>query len=634
MQPQGPGREFAEPASWGPGHPGDGPDPQGTPPQRAGQPWGPPPEVPDRRPAGDPRAQQPWPGGPPQQPGAPGWAGESAERARGPWATPPGSPAGSGEAGGGTYGRASVPLNTAPPTAAGPAESGPADQTQPVSGIGDGSRGGAGAAGVAPSPDAGASAWTSDGDRPVEAVPPGRARTKWVPVLSILVILVMIGGVLALVRPGPVKNLFSGSATASATGGLGPDPKPTPVLAGASGGGKELSPDAVKAALDPLVQSKALGTEVHVAVLDPANSQVLYAENADVPITPASTTKILTAVTALATRGPAYRISTRAVAGRSPGEVVLVGGGDPTLSIDGKSIYPGVARLDQLAAQVKKSLGGTRPTKVLIDTTLFEGPDTGLGWDGDVIPSGQVSRIQSLMVNGGRLKPTHTEGGDPRSSNPALSAGKAFAKLLGVPSSGVEHGTAAKSAKQLGVVQAPPLVQITDWMLQESDNTIAELVGRQVALAAGKPATFDDTSQAMLDKLKALGLPTDEYDLYDASGLSRHDGISPVLLTQTLALAATGKVPALSGLFDGLPVAGWSGTLANRFRTPTDNQFGEGVVRAKTGSLSGVNTMSGELVTKDGRLLVFAIMASGGASAAEAKQAIDQVPARLVACGC
>ena len=463
---------------------------------------------------------------------------------------------------------------------------------------------------------------------------PGKIRTKLVPVLSILVILVIVGGLVAIIRPSLVKGLFGGGTTASSTGGLGPDPKPTPVLAGAAGGGKELEPDAVKAALDPLVQSKALGTEVHVAVLDPANNQVLYAENADVPITPASTTKILTAVTALAARGPAYRISTRVMAGSSPGEVVLVGGGDPTLAIDSRSIYPGVARLDQLAAQVKKSLGGTRPTKVLIDTTLFDGPETGLGWDGDVIPSGQVSRIQSLMVNGGRLKPVHNESGDPRSSNPALSAGKAFAKLLGVPSTEVEHGEASKSAKQLGVVQSPPMVQITDWMLQESDNTIAELVGRQVALAAGKTADFDNTSAAMIQKIKDLGLPSDEGDLYDASGLSRHDGISPVLLTQTLALAASGQQPALTGLFDGLPVAGWSGTLASRFLKPSDNQIGQGIVRAKTGSLSGVNTMSGDLVTKDGRLLVFAIMAKGGSNSSEAKQALDTVPARLVACGC
>jgi D-alanyl-D-alanine carboxypeptidase/D-alanyl-D-alanine-endopeptidase (penicillin-binding protein 4) len=246
------------------------------------------------------------------------------------------------------------------------------------------------------------------------------------------------------------------------------------------------------------------------------------------------------------------------------------------------------------------------------------------------------------MINGGRDDPVHNEaGGDPRSADPALAAGKAFAKLLGVPVGTVKRGTAPKVSAsaptvgaRLGVVQSPPLVQITDWMLQESDNTIAEVLGRQVALAAGKPATFDNTSAAMLDKLRDLGLPADEGDLYDASGLSRHDGISPTLLTQALALAASGRQPALTGIFSGLPVAGWSGTLADRFVKPSGNKVGQGVVRAKTGTLSGVNTMAGELVTKDGRLLVFAIMASGSSNALLAKAALDKVPARLVACGC
>jgi D-alanyl-D-alanine carboxypeptidase/D-alanyl-D-alanine-endopeptidase (penicillin-binding protein 4) len=282
-----------------------------------------------------------------------------------------------------------------------------------------------------------------------------------------------------------------------------------------------------------------------------------------------------------------------------------------------------------------------------VDTSLFSGPETGLGWDaGNISPGGQVSRIQSLMTNGGRVKPIHNEGGgDPRSADPAIAAGKAFAKLLGVPVGTVKRGTAPKASAsasaapaaagaRLGVAQSPPLVQITDWMLQESDNTIAEVLGRQVALAAGKPASFDNTSQATLDKLRDLGLPADEGDLYDASGLSRHDGISPALLAQTLALAASGRQPALSGVFSGLPVAGWSGTLADRFAKPSGNKVGQGVVRAKTGTLSGVNTMAGELVTRDGRLLVFAIMASGSSNAFLAKAALDKVPARLVACGC
>jgi D-alanyl-D-alanine carboxypeptidase/D-alanyl-D-alanine-endopeptidase (penicillin-binding protein 4) len=393
--------------------------------------------------------------------------------------------------------------------------------------------------------------------------------------------------------------------------------------------------------LDPLVRSRALGTKVHVAVQDVASDEVLYSRNAEMMTTPASTTKLLTAAAALAKLGPAYRLATRAVAGAEPGVVVLVGGGDATLSVGKDGQFPGAARLDQLAAQVKKALGGTAPTRVLVDTSLFTGPETAVGWSaGDISPGGQVSRIQALMTNAGRIKPVHHEyGGDPRYGDPAISAGKAFARLLGVPASTVQRGRAPEKAAsaagaELGRVESPPLVQVTDWMLEQSDNTIAEALGRLVALASGQPGSFEGASEAIVGQLRALGLDGDEVELYDASGLSRKNGISPALLTQLLAIAADGEEPALTGIFGGLPVAGWSGTMAKRFVSPRPNQVGQGVVRAKTGTLSGVNTMAGQLITVDGRLLVFAIMASGSTDAVTGKAALDRVAAALVSCGC
>ncbi|MEU8816024.1 D-alanyl-D-alanine carboxypeptidase/D-alanyl-D-alanine-endopeptidase [Actinoplanes sp. NPDC048796] len=408
------------------------------------------------------------------------------------------------------------------------------------------------------------------------------------------------------------------------------------MLAAAAGGGTALTAAGVKKALDPLVGSAALGNKVHVRVLDVASGDVLYARNADTMTTPASTTKLLTAAAVLAARGPAYRLSTRAVAGSAPGEVVLVGGGDPSLSVGAKGQFPGAARLDQLAAQVKKALGADKPTKVTIDTSLFSGPETAVGWDpSDISPGGQVSRIQSLMTNAGRIKPVHNEfGGDPRYPDPAVAAGKAFAKQLGVSAATVKRGKAPEAGRQLGAVLSPPMVQLTDWMLEQSDNTMADVLGRQVALAAGRPATFDGATDAIVKKLTDLGLPGEEADLYDASGLSRNNGISPTMLTQLLSLAASGQQPALSSLFGGLPVAGWSGTLTKRFVAPKTNQIGQGVVRAKTGTLSGVNTMAGVVTTREGRLLAFAIMASGSGNAVTARAALDRVPARLVTCGC
>lgn len=475
-----------------------------------------------------------------------------------------------------------------------------------------------------------------------------KTRTK--AVAGIVALLVVAAGLVGVVRPGPVKDWLASDEPTAAPTTAAPtaEASPTPVLAAANGGGTALTAAGVKKALDPLVGSAALGTKVHVRVLDVASEEVLYARNADTMTTPASTTKLLTAAAVLSARGPAYRIGTRAVAGSAPGEVVLVGGGDPTLSVGAKGQFPGAARLDQLAAQVKKALGGTEPTKVTIDTSLFSGPETAVGWDSsDISPGGQVSRIQSLMTNAGRIEPVHNEyGGDPRFPDPAVAAGKAFAKLLGVSGDTVKRGkapTAATAAsapagiapgKQLGVVQSPPMVQLTDWMLEQSDNTMADVLGRHVAIADGQPATFDGATDAIVKRMTGLGLPGDEADLYDASGLSRNNGISPTLLTQLLALASSGQQPAISSMFGGLPVAGWSGTMLKRFVAPRANQIGQGVVRAKTGTLSGVNTMAGVVTTREGRLLVFAIMASGSGNAVTARAALDKVPARLVTCGC
>jgi D-alanyl-D-alanine carboxypeptidase/D-alanyl-D-alanine-endopeptidase (penicillin-binding protein 4) len=460
-----------------------------------------------------------------------------------------------------------------------------------------------------------------------------------------ILILIVVAGVAFVVRPGPVKGWIEGAKpTVKPSVAPAPDPTPSPVLVAAAGGGIAPTAAGVAAALNPLVGAKALGTQVNVSVVDPAAGAALFERNANGMITPASTTKLLTAAAVLASRGPAYRLTTRVVAGANPGEVVLVGGGDPTLSINAKGQFPGAARLDLLADQVKTALGTNPATKVIIDTSLFTGPVTAVGWDGnDISPGGQVAAIQSLMTNAGRKTPVHHEvGPDPRYPDPALAAGGFFAKLLGVTAPVTKGDAPAEGASAppagvapgavLGSVESPPLIQIVDWMLQQSDNVLAEAMGRQVALAAGQPASFTGAAQAIDDKLKELGLPADEATLYDASGLSRHNGISPAMLTAVLSLAASGRQPAVSALYGGLPVAGWSGTMEDRLGA---DRAGQGIVRAKTGSLSGVNTIAGELVTKDGRLLVFAIMAGGaGGDATPARAALDKIVSRLVACGC
>jgi D-alanyl-D-alanine carboxypeptidase/D-alanyl-D-alanine-endopeptidase (penicillin-binding protein 4) len=450
-------------------------------------------------------------------------------------------------------------------------------------------------------------------------------------VAGLLVLVVLVaGGALVVVRPGPVKGwLGGGKATVRASRSPGAV-TPAAVLKPASGA-PEPAAASVGKVLSPLLHSDALGTGVGVSVVDAATGSSLYSSGASTPQTPASVAKLVTATAVLASRGPGYRIATTVVAAPAPGEVVLVGGGDPSLAVNGTGSYPGAARLDQLAAQVKTALGGTRPTKVLVDSTLFGGASTGPGWDSDIVSGGYGSPVTALMVNGGRTAVTPAET-TPRSAEPDLAAGQRFAEQLGLPDSAVARGTAGKTAKQLGSVESPPLVDLIEFMLQHSDNALGEAMLRQVALAKGQPGTFAGGTAAERTVLAGLGLPLSGLNMADGSGLSRQDRLSPQFLTALLALVSSGRQANLWPVYTGMPVAAWSGTLAGRYAGP--DKAGAGVVRAKTGSLSGTTTLAGLVVDADGRLLAFAMMAEGTGDEGAANEALDKVAVALAGCGC
>jgi serine-type D-Ala-D-Ala carboxypeptidase/endopeptidase (penicillin-binding protein 4) len=475
---------------------------------------------------------------------------------------------------------------------------------------------------------------------PVPAKPGSRRTLLWVGlVLGIVVVLGLGAGTVVVLRPAA---LFGPRTPASAAPGTPPAPVPSPVLAAAGTGGAAPSPDAVASALGDALSDPRLGDHVPVEVVDVATGQKLFGQGETDAAVPASTMKLVTATTVLAKLGPAAQLKTRAVAGTNPGEVVLVGGGDPTLAVNTGGTYPGAARLDDLAGQVKKALGGTAPTRVIVDSSLFTGPSTGPNWEAGVADSGgYVARVTALMIDAGRTNPKIVDPPSNRSSTPDTAAGQAFAKLLGLPNSAVTSGRAPNPASggpspsgpapgtQLGVVSSPPVLRMLEEMLQASDNTIAEVLARQVAIAQKQPASFTGEAAAMLKTLTELGLPTTGVTLTDGSGLSFDDRLTPQLLTGLLAVAARPDRPALHGLAGGLPVAGYSGTLAGRFHnsvaTPAD-----GAVRAKTGTLPGINSLAGYVTTSGGRLLAFAILADKvnvGILSAEA--ALDRVAAAL-----
>ncbi len=400
--------------------------------------------------------------------------------------------------------------------------------------------------------------------------------------------------------------------------------------------------------LEPLVTGSVLGKNVSVSVVDLRTGKVLYERDPTNTVIPASNTKLVTAAAVLATRGGAYRITTRAVAGANPGEVVLVGAGDATLAVDGEGFYTGAGRLDQLAEQIRKTLGATPPTKVIVDGSLYSGPQLGPEWEPNANGEGFTSKITALMIDGARQDPKDREMPFDRHDDPELAAGQALAKLLGLPASAVSRGVAPAAGSaappsgtttvapgaQLGAVKSAPMVRQLEQMLGESDNTLAEALARQVALAKGKPASFDGAAQAVEQVLTELGLPAGQFDLADGAGYSRLNQLSPAVLTGLMAKAANGQHAALADLFNLLPVAGWSGSMDYRFAKP-EAASGLGVVRAKSGTLNKVNSISGVVQTVDGGLLAFAVLAENVPTwQYPAQDALDKIVAKIASCGC
>ena len=447
--------------------------------------------------------------------------------------------------------------------------------------------------------------------------------------LVVLVVLLIAAGVVAAVvtRAGGGQTAAD-PATAAQLPELG---DARPVLAGLSGQAPVPDPDTLAAELGPLLSDPTLGSGVSAQVVDVATGKVLLDQDADEPVTPASTAKLLTAAAALITLDAEDTIETTVVAGSAPGEVVLVGGGDPTLSRTSPSqSYPGAATVADLAAQVLAALpAGTAITRVVVDNSLFTGPLTASGWGADDAPSSYAAPVTATAVDGARVRP----GAPARSAQPGVDAGSALADALGAPRTAVSLGAAPKDARTLGTVRSAPIARLVEQMLSASDNVLAEAIARQIALASGQPASFDGGARAITEALAGAGVDVTDVVLSDGSGLSGENRVPVEVLVALLTGASDGSLRGASALLSGLPVAGYEGTLADRGDAAPATAPGS--VRAKTGTLLGVNALAGTALTTDRRLLAFAVVADGAtADESGAEAALDDVAAALAGCGC
>jgi D-alanyl-D-alanine carboxypeptidase/D-alanyl-D-alanine-endopeptidase (penicillin-binding protein 4) len=246
---------------------------------------------------------------------------------------------------------------------------------------------------------------------------------------------------------------------------------------------------------------------------------------------------------------------------------------------------------------------------------------------------GQIGPVTALGLAAAAPRFGHAAPADP-----SATAAQAFVSALrhaGVSVAGVPRRVkAGPGAQTLGVVRSAPVRDLVDYTLLTSDNLEAEVLARLGAHAAGGAASFTGAAAHNLRAAAALGVPVSGARLYDGSGLARADLIPPQTLTAVLAAAAGSARPELRSLFAGLPVAGFSGTLVHRF-TDRLSRAGAGIVRAKTGTLRGVNTLAGVAVDADGRLLAFAFMADHRtAKLGSAADLVDRAASTIATCGC
>ncbi|MEP9394751.1 MULTISPECIES: D-alanyl-D-alanine carboxypeptidase/D-alanyl-D-alanine endopeptidase [Gordonia] len=441
---------------------------------------------------------------------------------------------------------------------------------------------------------------------------------------------------LQLTKPDPLPAGIPARPAAIAA-----DPQIDPVAATAP----EPTSAGVTAAIADSVKAPQLGT-LTGQISDSLTGAVLWSEGASTPRTPASNAKVLTAAAALLALPHDQRVTTTVLAGPD-GQVILRGAGDPTLTAQAPgtdTFYTNPARISDLANQIVKS--GVDVTSVAVDLSAYSGPTMDRTWSRDDIAGGDIAPMESLMVDGARIKPLDEY--SPREEQPGIAAGKALASALGV-STDVTEASAPAGAQTIATVQSAPLVTRVNDMLRFSDNVLAEALSIELSTSQGGPATLAGGAQAVLKTLSQNGFDVSGATLTDSSGLSYGNKVPASLLDEVMS-AASGDTEAgasasdgdassttrdrdikMRPMLDGLPVAAGTGTLADRFDPRTNP--GAGWVRAKTGTLTGVSSLTGIVQTVDGRVLSFALM-SGGTSPVDARPALDAIPGDLRECGC
>jgi len=355
-----------------------------------------------------------------------------------------------------------------------------------------------------------------------------------------------------------------------------------------------------------------------------AGSGDVASHNPSLALAPASTEKLLTSLAVMSAVGSDSKYETKVVAASDPANgtvdrLWLVGSGDPSLSTPD---YPGMVESNPRRNTEEQATGPSKSTTSLAtladaiaatgvrnipggiqgDDSRYDAMRYLPSWPAAYRTDPEIGPIGALTVNHGisAIQPKLTPVDDP-----AVFAAMELSDLLrarGVSVGAPGRSTAPEGAKPVATVQSAPLHDLVAAALESSDNLAMEMFAREVGLKVANQGTTAAGTKAVVDKVHELGVPVDGVTLVDGSGLDHGNRVSCQTLMSALGLGAR---PEYNALWNGLAVAGQTGTLADEFRGSALN----GKLRAKTGSLQGVTGLAGLVDT--GRAVVFSYLATG-----------------------
>jgi len=357
---------------------------------------------------------------------------------------------------------------------------------------------------------------------------------------------------------------------------------------------------------------------------------------------PASTEKLITAVAALEELGRDYKFTTRIFAQSTPtdgvidGNIWLVGGGDPlVMTSDYAQRYLDdltYTDLESLADQIIEAGVNTITGAVVGDESYFDEIRWVESWP-ERFRAGaqnQTGPLSALSVNDGftnwDTENTANSLNTP-AAEPAQFAAALFDDLLEERSVQIFRSAYAESKPvdaivELAVLESPPVSEIVKQMLQTSDNTTAEILVKAISAGSGVTGSTSSGNQIIQQVVETLTGRTGSTVVSDGSGLD------PSNRTTCSVLVDLFEIESFSAdLYDGLAVAGESGTLRNRLT----GSSAEGRLLAKTGTLNDSKSLAGVVHTLEDRTLTFALISNADPMPSDIMDLHDQLILDLVA---